>query len=105
MTVNAPATGTQLYIFGRFHVREGAELAAIEALHEMLAPVRAEPGCLQINTYRSLRDPRFFYIHSIWNDQAAFDLHASLPHTLRFIESMEALADQPREVTRCHLLE
>jgi quinol monooxygenase YgiN len=31
--------------------------------------------------FRSIRDPRLFYIHSRWVDEAAFDTHAGLPHT------------------------
>jgi len=37
-------------------------------------------------------------------DEAAFDLHAGLPHTLRFLERTDALLDQPREVARTELI-
>jgi quinol monooxygenase YgiN len=33
-------------------------------------------------------------------DEAAFDLHAALPHTVSFVEKVEPLLDQPLEVTR-----
>src|SRR3989442_13231275 len=53
---------------------------------------------------RSTRDPRLFYIHSRWVDEAAFDHHAGLPHTVRFIERVQALIDHPLDVTRTRLV-
>ena len=41
-----------------------------------------------------------FYIHSQWKDEAAFDHHVQLPHTLRFAEEVQALIDHPLDVTR-----
>ena len=89
-----------LFIFARFHARPGREGAVAEALFDVLAPSREEPGCLSIHAFRSTRDPRLFYIHSRWKDEAAFEHHAALPHTLRFVERVEPLIDHPLDVTR-----
>jgi quinol monooxygenase YgiN len=94
----------ELFIFGRFHARAGDERAVEEALRDVVAPSRAEAGCLSIQAFRSARDPRLFYIHSRWVDEAAFDHHAGLPHTVRFIERVQALIDHPLDVTRARLL-
>ena len=89
-----------LFIFARFHARSGNESAVAEALLDVLVPTRAEAGCLSIHAFRSVRDPHLFYIHSRWRDEAAFDYHASLPHTVRFIQCVEPLTDYPLDVTR-----
>jgi quinol monooxygenase YgiN len=94
----------ELHVFIRFHVREGAEKSAEEALGEVVPLSRAEAGCVQIHAYRSKNDARLFYIHSIWKDDAAFDIHAKMPHTVRFLEKMSALTDQPRELTRTQMI-
>jgi quinol monooxygenase YgiN len=94
----------ELFIFGRFHAHEGQQDAVAAAMREVLGPTRAEPGCLAIGHYRSIRDPRLFYIHSRWIDEAAFDNHAILPHTVRFIETVEKLIDHPLDVTRARPL-
>jgi quinol monooxygenase YgiN len=47
-----------------------------------------------------VRDPRLFYIHSRWKDEAAFDLHAELPHTVRFLARARPLIDHALDVTR-----
>ena len=75
-----------------------------EALLDVVGPTRAEAGCLSIQGFRSTRDPRLFYVHSRWVDEAAFDHHATLPHTVRFIERVQALIDHPLDVTRARLV-
>ena len=90
----------ELFIFARFHARPGDEGAVAEALRDTVAPSREEPGCLSILAFRSIRDPRLFYIHSRWEDEAAFDHHAGLPHTVRFVERVQPLIDHPLDVNR-----
>jgi quinol monooxygenase YgiN len=90
----------ELFIFARFHARPGNEAAVADAMRDGLAPTRAEPGCVSIHHFRSIRDPRLFYIHSVWRNEAAFEHHAGLPHTVRFLERVEPLIDHPLDVTR-----
>ena len=90
----------ELFIFARFHAREGQESAVAQALQDTVGPSRQEPGCLGINAFRSIRDPRLYYIHSRWVDEAAFETHALMPHTVTFVERVTPLIDHPLEVTR-----
>jgi len=94
-----------LFIFARFHVREGREADAASALREVVRPTRAEPGCLAIDAFAATRNPRLFYIHSRWVDEAAFEMHATLAHTVRFIETITPLIDHPFETTRARVME
>ncbi|HEX4303118.1 MAG TPA: putative quinol monooxygenase [Rhizomicrobium sp.] len=89
----------------RFHAKEGREEEIAAAMREAADAVRAEPGCLGIEYFRALRDPRLFYIHSRWVDEALFQVHANLPHTVRFLERVEAAIDHELEVTRVRPLE
>ena len=90
----------ELYIFARFHARPGLESEVVEALLEVIGLTRQEPGCLGVHAFRSLRDPRLFYIHSRWRDEAAFEIHAALPHTVRFLERVEPLIDHALDIAR-----
>jgi quinol monooxygenase YgiN len=92
----------ELFIFARFHALVGQEAAVAAALREQVPAVRAEPGCLTIAAYRSVRDSRLFWIYSRWIDEAAFEIHAELPHTQRFVERVQQLIDHPFDVTRTH---
>ena len=94
------ANALEMFFFARFHARPGNERAVADALLDVLAPSRAEPGCLSIHAFRSIHDRRLFYIHSSWQDEAAFEIHAGLSHTVRFIERVEPLIDHPLDTTR-----
>ena len=74
------------------------------ALLDVLAPSREEPGCLSIHAFRSVGDRQLFYIHSRWKDVAAFETHAGLPHTVRFIARVAPLIDPPLDVARTELV-
>jgi quinol monooxygenase YgiN len=104
VTIVQEEIGVELFIFARFHARAGEENAVEQVLREVTVPSREELGCLSHHVFRSTRDPRLSYVHSRWRDEAAFDTHAGLPHTLRFVERVEKLIDHPLGVTRAKIV-
>lgn len=90
----------EMFLFARFHALPGKEAEVQEAILAVLPPSQAEPGCLAIQGFRSLRDPRLYFIHSRWRDEAAFEIHGALPHTVRFIETVTPLIDHPLDLAR-----
>jgi quinol monooxygenase YgiN len=90
----------ELFIFARFHVRDGCDVEAAAILLDQATRVREETGCLAIDIFGSVRDSRLFFLHSRWIDEAAFDRHADLQDTLQFVTRMEKLIDHPFDVTR-----
>jgi quinol monooxygenase YgiN len=66
-----------------------------EALLAVMEPARGEPGCIDIRSFESVREPRSFAIHSEWVDEAAFEIHSGLPHTKRFVAVAEELMGHP----------
>jgi quinol monooxygenase YgiN len=93
------------YVFVQLHARGGEESTVEAALREVSGPSREEAGCLSFDTFRGMRDRRLFFIHSRWASEAAFREHAELPHTVRFLKRVDALLDQPRDVTRTERME
>jgi len=90
----------EIFIFARLHARPGKQREVHQAMFDVQGPTRKEPGCLSYSAFQSVRDPDEFYIHTCWKDMAAFDHHAELPHTVRFVEVVEPLLDHPFKVTR-----
>ena len=84
-----------VHFFVRFEPASGNAIEFRQVLLRVVEPSRAEIGCRAIHIYESLRDPVAFAIHSEWADEAAFELHAQLPHTRRFIEAAERLLGHP----------
>ena len=84
-----------------FIIRFGPGLTEAGAFREELLrvvePSRQEPGCVRIEVFESVRQPPIFAIHSEWTDESAFELHASLPHTTRFLAAAERLLRHPVE--------
>jgi len=90
----------ELVIVARFHARAGLAPDVERTIRAVSTPTRAEPGCLDYQVYRGTRDPLLFVIHSRWRDAAAFEAHATLPHTVRFLETVAPLIDHPLDVAR-----
>jgi quinol monooxygenase YgiN len=93
-----------LDVFVHLRCRAGNDDQVIAALATVVSASRGEAGCVSIDAFRSTRDPQRFFIHSVWRDAAAFDRHATLPHTVAFIETVDSLLDEPRAVHRTHRL-
>ena len=79
----------------RFEPLRGKATAFREELLKVNEPSRAEKGCLRIDMFETVREPIVFAIYSEWVDEEAFELHAALPHTLRFLAEAEALLSHP----------
>ncbi len=94
----------ELTIIARFRALEEREGEAEAAIREVLPPTRGEADCLGIHAYRATRDRRLFFVHSRWKDEAAFERHAALPHTVRFLERIGRVTDPPPDIVRTVLL-
>jgi quinol monooxygenase YgiN len=73
-----------------------------EELLRVNGPSRDEVGCLRIDVFESIREPVEFAIHSEWVDEATFELHATLPHTARFLAAARKLLGHPVQGLRMH---
>ena len=89
-----------MHFFVRFEPRPGKADAFREELFRVNEPSRAEPGCIAIHIFESLREPIVFTIHSEWVDEYAFVRHAEMPHTVRFVKAAEELLTHPVEGLR-----
>jgi quinol monooxygenase YgiN len=68
-----------------FQAHPGKETALREALTEVLAPTRAEEGCLFYDLHVDANDPSKFLFHESWATKAHHAAHDLTPHiaTLR----------------------
>jgi quinol monooxygenase YgiN len=89
----------EIFVFARFHARPGQRSQVRQAMFEVQGPTRQELGCLSYGAFQSVRDPDEFYMHTRWKDMTAFERHAVLTHTVRFVETVEPLLDHPFKVT------
>ena len=84
-----------VHCFVRFEPLPGKEGEFQTELVSVVESTRAEIGCVGIYAFESLREPFTFAIHSEWVDEDAFERHAQLPHTLRFLSAAKRLLAHP----------
>jgi quinol monooxygenase YgiN len=60
--------------------KEGEEARVRDGLGRLVAPTRAEDGCLVFEVNQDLADPRVFTIYEQWRDEAAHDAHVRTDH-------------------------
>jgi len=80
-----------VHFFVQFEPVTGKEAEFRAELLKVIEPSRAEAGWVALRVFESLREPFRFAIHSEWVDEAAFEFHAQLPHTVRFLRAAEQL--------------
>ena len=90
----------ELGIIGEFRARPGNEAAVEAAIRRVIPQSAREATCLGIRAYRSTRDSALFFIHSRWTDEAAFEVHSALPHTVEFLTTVAPLLTHKVEVAR-----
>ena len=93
----------EVFVFARFHALEGREAALAEALREDLLAALDDPGCLARCLSFHSRPAAVLDPFALARP-AAFDAHAEMPHTVRFIAKIGSLIGHPLDVTRTHAL-
>ena len=99
------STRMKLFIFAKFHAREGKEGELVSTITTVSAATRAEPDCLGHQVFQSTKDARLFFVHSQWTNGAAFERHIGLPHTLRFVDNVGRLIDHELHIARTRLVD
>ena len=75
------------------HPNQGEQLASI--IEGVIAPSRAEAGCLTYQTHRAINNPNVFYFYEQWRDQDAFDAHVASNHYQTYrADSVYLVADR-----------
>lgn len=78
-----------------FQARPGQEDALGAALNAMVAPSRADDGCLFYDLYRSIGNPTEFLFQEGWESQAHHDAHDRTPHVVKLKSRLSDLSLPP----------
>ncbi len=71
---------TEIAVVAISVAKPGAEAQLQAALEALVEPTRSEPGALQYELHRDLRDPRCFVFVERWESEAALAAHGQSPH-------------------------
>ncbi len=64
-----------------------------DALLALVAPSRAEPGCLSYDIHRSNDDPVLWMTYENWKSAADLEQHFGQPHMRDFVKRIPELID------------
>jgi quinol monooxygenase YgiN len=67
-------------VTAKWTAKQGEEDAVLAAIHALIPPSRAEPGCRFYQPNRDPEDPRVFFFYEIYDDEAAYKAHGESTH-------------------------
>jgi len=73
--------------------RPGSEATVRAGLEGLLAPTRAEAGCVTYDLHVDLEDPCRFVFHELWESEEHLDAHLASDHIAANREAIGDLLD------------
>jgi quinol monooxygenase YgiN len=89
-----------LTIVATIIAKPGMENALREALLKLVPLSQLEEGCINYDLHEIIDNPGSFVLYENWRDQAALDLHFSLPYSQEFAVQTPHLLAKPLEMIR-----
>lgn len=84
---------TPLTVVAKLKAKPGAEARLENALRALVAPTRAEAGCLNYDLHRAHDDPGLFVFHENWESRALWEAHMNAPHLVAFSAAQGELTE------------
>jgi len=86
---------TTLTVVARIKAKPGQEARVREELRKLLAPTRAEQGCLNFDMHVSTENPGEFLFYENWTTEELWRAHINAPHIQSWLKLSEALCSEP----------
>ncbi|MHB8755938.1 MAG: putative quinol monooxygenase [Candidatus Acidiferrales bacterium] len=94
----------KLTVIARVRAKAGYEARARDVLLGLIAPTRAEAGCINYDLHVSQDDPEQFVFYENWLSEAHLEAHANSPHLRAFRNAADEILDGAVEVTKWRML-
>jgi quinol monooxygenase YgiN len=69
-----------LTVIARLHAKPGQGARLRQELQRLVAPTRAEPGCILYELHESQTAPGLFLFYEVWKSQEDLEAHFETPH-------------------------
>ena len=93
-----------LHVVALFEAREGREGELRRLLEGLIAPTRAEAGCLDYRLLEDREHPRRFVFVEEWDDEATLSRHLETPHLTAARAQFPELVSGEVDLRRCGLV-
>lgn len=94
-----------LIVFARISPKPEHLAEARQAILDIVARTRAEPGCRIFTVYDDRDVTEHLYLYEIWDDEAALETHYAQPYTRAVFDRYDDWLASPVAVTKLRGLE
>ena len=89
-----------LTLIARMRAKSGQEARLWQELQRLVAPTRAEAGCITYDLHRSQTDPALFMFYENWKSQADLDAHFETRHFKAFIRILHEMLEDEMDLSK-----
>ena len=89
----------QVTVVVRIEAKLGMEARVRQELLNLLAPTRAERGCINFDMHQAPNDASLFLFHENWVSEEDLKRHFETPHITRWIQEAKGLLAEPMELS------
>ena len=82
-----------LTIIAKLKAKPGSEDRLYEACRKLVAPTRAEEGCINYDMHRSIEDPGLVMFYENWQTKPLWERHMESPHLAEFSAETEDMVE------------
>lgn len=89
-----------VYVVARVRSRPETIEETKRLMLSLLAPTRAEPGCLRYDVHQNTADATDFTFYETWAAEADLQRHLASPHIAAALAALPAVAEVPPDIRR-----
>lgn len=93
-----------LYLTARLKVKSGKVEELKKAALAIVSDSRAEAGCISYNVHQAIDDETVFIWRECWRSKADLDEHFEKDYVKTFFQTVDAVADEPPQITLSNLI-
>jgi quinol monooxygenase YgiN len=93
-----------LTVIAHVRAKPGQESRVRQLLEGLLAPTRAETGCMNYDLHQSQTDPALFVFYENWESEAHLDAHARSAHIQSFRKLADETLAEPVQITKWQIV-
>lgn len=91
-------TENQVTVVALFTAKSGMEETVRQAIEAVIAPTRAEPGCINYDLHQSSEDPSIFMLYENWNSKKDLDEHLAMPYLKNLAAKADDMLAKPLDI-------
>jgi len=91
--------GTKLTVLARIKAKAGKENEVLREIISLIAPTRAEAGCINYDLHRSQEDPALFCLYENWRSRKDLDEHLATSYLQAFLGKAPELLAEPVDIS------